>query len=172
MQQCPDVLELPGSVGPAFAGLLLAEHGFSVVKWSDQHDTLSGAGLDTAMLAWLHGSKRIEPRDPAELLLPLTWQRWHQQAPLVILDGMPPDQLACRGIAPDLLARERDIVWVSLEPLEPSPHQHSFAVETTIGLWIAFKALALVHHGETGQTTLNVAPLLARLGEPGRASRS
>lgn len=172
----PRVLELGNYVVPAYAGMLLAEQGYAVTKWVNGRDPILSLAAGADLWGWLNAGKTLDDRHPADLLGP--------GAPgvAVVLDNFRPETLAGWGIDPAALAAERSLVWVSMRSelpgrsfdliaqarswLEYTREQVPFWVgDTSGGLWLAFKALAMHAAGRPGHYTLGQASCMQKLVE-------
>ena len=167
------VLKLGSYIIPAYAGMVLAEQGHTVVKWVGQRpdpvQELAAGGDD--LWAWINHGKTVVARHASDVAgLPpghvdividniraATWQRW--------------------GIDPAVEAERLGVTWVSMRADEG---ERSFDViaqarawgdhlgllpaylgDTAGGLWMAFKALA----APRGHHVLYQATCLAKLVE-------
>jgi len=157
-------------IAPAYAGMILAEQGHRVIKWTLGEDPTLTLNGGAELWAWLNHGKTIEQRhaslvnalcrDEFDVVIDntraVTWERW--------------------GVDPARLALDLDVTWVSLRD---DFDQRSFDVvaqarawgnlgslpfyvgDTAAGLWLAFKALA----APVGHYVLGQATVLAKLVE-------
>lgn len=144
------ILELGSYIVPAYAGMLLAEQGHTVTKWTNDRDPILGLHRGAELWQWLNDRKSIEQRDLSELLLDFPDVD-------IVIDNIRPATLARFGIDPALLAQQHSVCWVSMRDelgdrsfdllaqcrswMEYSPWVPFYAGDTTGGLWLAFKAL-------------------------------
>ena len=164
-----NILELGSYVAPAYAGMILAEQGHTVTKWSTD-DPIHHLNRGPELWAWINEGKSVETRhaadvrdlEPGQVDIVLdnfraaTWERW--------------------GIDPADLASQIGVTWVSLRA---DDDQRSFDViaqarawgnmghlpfyigDTAAGLWLAFKALC----APQGHHVIRQAACLAKLVE-------
>lgn len=186
------ILELGNYVVPAYAGMILAEQGHEVVKWTNGRDPLLKLHRGDELWAWINQGKTLKPRDAQWLAHTLA--RWAERdavfdavlnvrrmTPDIIIDNFLPGTLARWGIDPAALAEQYGIVWVSMRGEDGA---RSFDVvaqarawgdfgewiecwigDTSGGLWVAFKALAMHARGKSGHFVLGQASCLAKLVE-------
>jgi hypothetical protein len=171
------ILELGNYVVPSYAGMILAEQGHAVVKWTDGRDPILSLNRGDELWRWINHGKRVEGRHPG--ILAADWdQVFGLEPPDVILDNFRPDTLARWGIDPGGIARRRAIRWVSMRSeagdrsfdiiaqarswLEYAPWVPFWAGDTIGGLWLAFKALA---DRTPGHFTLGQASCMQKLVE-------
>jgi crotonobetainyl-CoA:carnitine CoA-transferase CaiB-like acyl-CoA transferase len=175
------VLELGSYVAPAYAGMILAEQDCDVTKWvAAGPDPIQGLHRGDELWAWINHRKTIVRQHGATLADRSWWLAtgdgdWW---PDIIIDNVRPETLARWGVDPQEIAEERELVWVSLRSETPDLHDGRsfdaiaqarswmeygswlpfYAGDTTAGLWVAFKALAMLGadrfgHHEVGQAT-------------------
>lgn len=164
------ILELGSYIAPAYAGMILAEQGHQVTKWTTDdpiHDLRHGDEL----WEWISHGKHIE-RKHATTVVDLqpgqfdavidnfrasTWERWgvdlsREAARLGVV------WVSLRGEGDqrsfDVIAQAR--AWGDLCP--PVPF---YLGDTAAGLWLAFKALA----APVGHHVIRQATCLAKLVE-------
>lgn len=163
------VLELGSYVAPAYAGMVLAEQGHDVEKWTltdPVHELLHGAQL----WAWLNASKTLREVH-ASAVLALVPGEYD-----VIIDNVRASSWERWGVQPAELAAQLGVRWVSLRADDDG---RSFDViaqarawgdlgvlpfyigDTAAGLWLAFKALA----APAGHHVIRQAACLAKLVE-------
>lgn len=164
------ILELGSYVAPAYAGMILAEQGHDVEKWTTSdpiHDLLDAPEF----WAWINHGKTVRHGVHASAVADLqdgtfdvvidnylaaTWDRW--------------------GVDPVLVAAELDLVWVSLRgegdvrSFDAIAQARAWGDKVTVpfyigdtaaGLWLAFKALA----ARPGHHVVRQASCLAKLVE-------
>lgn len=168
-KQYLQVLELGSYVAPAYAGMILAEQGHNVEKWTT-NDPIHSLNHGTELWEWLTHKKTIKNLHASNIvnLEPGQYD--------VILDNTRLDTWYKRGVNPQHLARQLNVTWVSIQP---DIGARSFDIiaqarawgdkgtlpfyigDTTAGLWLAFKALA----APVGFHTIGHATCLAKLVE-------
>ena len=147
------VLELGNYVVPAYAGMILAEQGHQVTKWTNGKDPILGLNHGQALWQWINHRKTIENIHPQ--VLPDYWPEWR---PDIVLDNFLPETLAKWEVDPRELALAYRVRWVSMRSdtggrsfdiiaqarswMEYAPWVPFWAGDTIGGLWLAFKALA------------------------------
>lgn len=163
------VLELGSYLAPAYAGMLLAEQGHAVDKWTivdPIHDLIDGA----AMWEWVNTGKTLHERHARHVadvpagtvdvvidnVRAVTWSRW--------------------GVDPAAEAARLGVTWVSLRADDDERSFDAVAQarawgdkgslpfyigDTAAGLWLAFKALA----APPGHHVIRQAAVLAKLVE-------
>ena len=171
------VLELGSYIIPAYAGMVLAEQGCAVTKWTgerpDPIQTLDHGG--DALWDWINHGKTVYPRHadrvydlaPGDFDLVIdnirasTWARWH-------ID--PAEEAQRLGVTwvsmrADVGERSFDVIaqaraWGDSLGLIPA-----YLGDTAGGLWLAFKALAAdaTHPGR--HHVIHQAAALAKLVE-------
>lgn len=163
------ILELGSYIAPAYAGMILAEQGHQVTKWSKTdpiHDLINGDQL----WDWINAKKKIEDRHFEEVL---SLKRGDFD---IIIDNVRADTWQKLHVSPENLANKLDVVWVSLRA---DDDKRSFDIiaqarawgdfgtlpffigDTAAGLWLAFKALAT----GKGHHIIRHATCLAKLVE-------
>jgi crotonobetainyl-CoA:carnitine CoA-transferase CaiB-like acyl-CoA transferase len=168
------ILELGNYVVPAYAGMILAEQGHSVRKWTNGRDPILGLNKGAELWAWINQGKTIEDIHPQHLL-------GGQIRPDVIIDNFRPETLEKWGIDPVELAKRFGLVWVSMRSdvgdrsfdllaqarswMEYAPWVPFWAGDTIGGLWLAFKALAMYAASSPGHYTLAQASCMQKLVE-------
>jgi hypothetical protein len=174
-----NILELGQYVVPAYAGMILAEQGHSVEKWTHDGDPILSLNRGAELWAWLNAGKRIRPQSPG--LVRGEWgtvfgAKLHW--PAIVLDNFRPAALARWGIDPAAIASKYGIIWVSMRDemggrsfdliaqarswMEYGDWVPFWAGDTTGGLWLAFKALAV---REPGHYVLGQASCMQKLVE-------
>jgi hypothetical protein len=164
------VLELGSYVAPAYAGMVLAEQGHEVVKWTDGRDPILGLHRGPELWDWLNHGKTIEERHPRAVI--------DLDGPGAVIDNFRPATLARWGLDPARIAADRGFVWVSLRSeqgdrsfdliaqarswMEYAPWVPFWAGDTIAGLWLAFKALAA---REPGHYPIGQASCMQKLVE-------
>ena len=165
------ILELGRYIVAAYAGMLLAEQGHAVTKWTDTTgDPILGLTDGRAPWDWLNHGKILEARHPRDVA-----QVWNQYD--LILDNTRPARWAGWSVDPamspipwvamqaDIGERSFDIVaqaraWGGLAPYVPF-----YLGDTAAGLFLAFKGLACLQAQERGYHPLGHASCLAKLVE-------
>lgn len=171
------VLELGTYVAPAYAGMLLAEQGHQVLKWTspDTADPVLGLRHGGRLWAWLNHGKMLEQRHARHVVdLPAgdvdvivdnlraaTWARW----------GVDPAGEADRlgvpwvSLRDDFDGRSFDAVAQARAWGDHLGYLPIYIGDTTGGLWLAFKALHLAVAGLPGHHVLRQAACLTKLVE-------
>lgn len=174
----PRILELGSYVLPAYAGMVLREQGCEITKWThpeghpDPVQTLTrGADLWT----WLNEGKTLAPRPASDIrtLAPGDTD--------VVIDNIRASAWHSWGIDPTAEAHRLDVPWISMRDefdgrsfdavaqaralMEHTPYIPIYLGDTSGGLWLAFKALALLTAGAKGHHTLRQSSCLAKLVE-------
>ena len=168
------VLELGIFVVPAYAGMVLAEQGAIVEKWTNGRDPILGCRSGAELWAWINHGKTLVNRPVTSLL---------SDPPEVdiVIDNFRPSRLAGWGVDPALLAMRHGWVWVSMRSevgersfdliaqarstAEYGPHIPFWLGDTAGGLWMALKALAMYVAGKPGHYVLGQASVLQKLVE-------
>lgn len=168
------VLELGGYISVGFAGMVLAEQGHTVTKWTlKERDPIFTCDRAEEIWTWLHGGKVIvaQHAKSAAGLRPgqfdavidniraATWESWGvDRSQVARRCGMPwvalEDELGHRSF--DAIAQARS--W-----MEYGPYLPIWAGDTTAGLWMAFKALSARGYGRLYR--LGQASLMQKLVE-------
>ena len=169
------VLELGSYVVPAYAGMLLAEQGHRVVKWTNpaRPDPVLGLRHGEQLWAWLNAGKTLidrHARDVAEL---------PAGTADAVIDNIRAEAWTAWGVDPAEQARRLGVPWVSMrddfdgrsfdaiaQARAWGDHlgwQPAYLGDTTGGLWLAFKLLA--HRHRPGHHVLRQAGCLAKLVE-------
>lgn len=170
------VLELGNYIVPAYAGMILAEQGHTVRKWTIGTDPILGLYHGAELWAWINAGKVVEPVDLRTADLPLALAQAD-----VVIDNLRASTLERWGLDPDRLARAAGIPWVSMRAdvgersfdvvsqarswREYVPWLPFYVGDTTGGLWLAFKALSAVTQGQVGHHALYQASLMQKLIE-------
>lgn len=165
------ILELGNYVIPAYAGMILAEQGHAVEKWTNGKDPILSLHRGGELWAWINHGKTLADRHPRGIAA--AWGDWD-----IVLDNFRPSTLAVWGIDPSAIAAERKCVWVSMRSevgersfdliaqarswMEYCPWVPFWAGDTIGGLWLAFKALSV---REPGHYTLGQASCMQKLVE-------
>lgn len=171
------VLELGSYIIPAYAGMILAEQGHQVVKWTSERPdpvvTLDHGGLD--LWAWINHGKTVRTEHATHVMdIPegtfdivvdniraSTWLRW----------GVDPDAQAQRmgttwvSMRADVGERSFDVIaqaraWGDSLGLIPA-----YLGDTAGGLWLAFKALSAHAMNPGRHHVIYQAATLAKLVE-------
>jgi crotonobetainyl-CoA:carnitine CoA-transferase CaiB-like acyl-CoA transferase len=173
------VLELGNYVVPAYAGMILAEQGAKVYKWTKPGtDPILTCHHGDRLWAWINEGKYITDIHPEQVASVA-------RAYDIIIDNFRPQTLDRWSINPQRIAEENRVVWVSMRSDVPSSHSgRSFDIiaqarstmefapwapywigDTAGGLWLAFKALAMHTAGRIGHHTIEQAGTLQKLVE-------
>ncbi|KPI15296.1 hypothetical protein OK074_0004 [Actinobacteria bacterium OK074] len=172
------VLELGSYVLPAYAGMILAEQGCDVRKWTDPQqrpDPIQQLLRGEELWDWINQGKKLEPCHAREaaLLAP-------GEVDLVV-DNMRAEAWQRWGVDPAVEAERLGVPWVSMRDefdgrsfdavaqaralMEHVPYIPFYLGDTSGGLWLAFKGLALLARGTTGHHVLRQSSCLAKLVE-------
>lgn len=164
------VLELGSYVAPAYAGMILAEQGHGVTKWTTT-DPIHELRHGDQLWDWINHGKTLIARHASEVtqLQPgmfdaiidnaraATWERWGVD-PAVEADRLGATWVSLRadddGRSFDVIAQAR--AWGDIAPIVPF-----YLGDTAAGLWLAFKALA----ASTGHHVIRQGAALAKLVE-------
>lgn len=165
------VLELGNYVVPAYAGMILAEQGHTVEKWTNGKDPILGLHRGTELWDWINHGKTLRDHHPSRLQS--EWEGWD-----IVLDNLRPATLAAWGIDPAAIAKRTGCIWVSMRSevgdrsfdimaqarsvMEFCPWIPFWIGDTSGGLWLAFKALAV---SEPGHYVLGQSSCLQKLVE-------
>lgn len=163
------ILELGQYIAPAYAGMILAEQGHTVEKWS-LTDPIHELNRGNELWQWITHNKTIHARH-AQTLIDVQPNEFD-----IIIDNVRAETWAKWGINPETEAQRLNVTWVSLRA---DDNQRSFDViaqarawgnygnlpfyigDTAAGLWLAFKALA----APKGHHIIYQATVLAKLVE-------
>lgn len=166
-----NVLELGSYVAPAYAGMILAEQGHSVTKWTLGNDPVQGLNNGDKLWDWINHGKHLAPIH-SKAVKHLTFDEYD-----IIIDNHRAEAWERWGVDPAIVAKELGVVWVSLRADDDG---RSFDVvaqarawgdmgvlpfylgDTAAGLWLAFKALAAK---DVGHYVIRQAAVLAKLVE-------
>ncbi|MBY0562449.1 CoA transferase [Hyphomicrobium sp.] len=174
------ILELGGYIAPAYCGMLLAEQGHTVTKWTNGRDPIHALVKGDELWAWINHGKELQDKDFRDVEHVLQRRQFD-----VVVDNIRPSTLARAGIDPAALARDYNIRWVSLRGETAGKNEPeaeiSFDVkaqaratmhlagwipfyigDTSAGLWLAFKAVA---ERKAGHFVVGHAACLAKLVE-------
>ena len=164
------VLELGSYVAPAYAGMILAEQGHGVTKWTTT-DPIHELRHGDQLWDWINHGKTLIGRHASEVtqLQPgmfdaiidnaraATWERWGVD-PAVEADRLGATWVSLRadddGRSFDVIAQAR--AWGDIAPIVPF-----YLGDTAAGLWLAFKALA----APKGHHIIRQAACMAKLVE-------
>lgn len=171
------VLELGNYIVPAFAGMILAEQGHEVTKWTNGRDPILGLRRGDELWDWINYGKQIEKCHPTEIHALVH----SHQSPDIIIDNFRPSTLEKWHIDPAFIAERHRIVWVSARSevgeisfdliaqcrswMEYTPWVPFYVGDTVTGLWLAFKALAALTAGKPGHYSIGHASCLQKLVE-------
>src|SRR6202042_2619209 len=98
------ILELGNYVVVGYAGMILAEQGHAVVKWTNDRDPILSLNRGDELWRWINHGKRLEGRHPG--ILAADWdQVFWLEPPDIVLDNLRPETLARWGIDPGEIAR-------------------------------------------------------------------
>jgi hypothetical protein len=165
------ILETGSYVVPAFAGLLLAEQGHQVTKWtSGGPDPIEGLYRGPELWAWINHGKQLVERHASQI-----WDGlWRYDA---VIDNIRADTWTRWGVDPAQLADEAGVRWVSMRDDfdgrsfdaiaqarawgDHLGYLPAYLGDTTGGLWLAYKLLA----APPGHHVLRQAACLAKLVE-------
>lgn len=166
------VIELGSYIVPAYAGMILAEQGLQVTKWTappPSRDPILGLIQGDELWKWInHGKRLIElpathvtRLTRADIIIDnirsATWEKW----------GVDPaeqaDRLGCTWVSmrDDFDGRSFDVVAQARAWMNHSPYIPFYIGDTTSGLWVAFKALV----SQPGHHVLRQAACLSKLVE-------
>jgi hypothetical protein len=170
------VLELGNYVSVAYAGMILAEQGASVTKWHNGRDPILGLHRGQEMWAWINEGKRLL-ETPIETIEDLHYRSY----PHIVIDNFRASTLEGWGINPASLAQKMGCVWVSMRSeygdvsfdllaqcrswMEYAEWVPFYVGDTTGGLWMAFKALAMHAQKQPGHYILGQATCMQKLVE-------
>ncbi len=149
------VLELGNYIIPAYAGMVLAEQGHEVVKFTNGRDPILGLQRGPELWAWINHGKVLRDDHPRTVLDGPAFD--------IILDNFRPTTLKAWGITPVELCQRFGYRWISMRPevgdrsfdvlaqaqawMEFCPYIPFYIGDTAPGLWMAFKALASTEPG-------------------------
>jgi hypothetical protein len=172
------VLELGSYVLPAYAGMVLAEQGAKVVKWTHPDgalDPVQQLRCGDQLWEWLNEGKTLTARHNRDVatLRPGTFD--------AVIDNVRAGAWTRWGIDVAALADRLALPWVSMRDefddrsfdaiaqarslMEHMPYAPVYLGDTSGGLWLAFKLLACVNAKMTGHHVLRQASCLAKLVE-------
>jgi hypothetical protein len=170
----PRVLELGNFVVPAYAGMILAEQGAIVEKWTNGKDPILSCRSGAELWTWINHGKTLVNRPVASL-------PGDPPSVDIVIDNFRPSTLAGWGVDPVSLSQRHGWVWVSMRSevgersfdliaqarsiREYGPHVPFWLGDTAGGLWMAFKALAMHVSGKPGHYVLGQASVLQKLVE-------
>lgn len=163
------VLELGSYVAPAYAGMVLAEQGHDVTKWTladPIHDLKRGDEL----WEWINHGKTLHAvhAQTVRRLAPGQFD--------IVIDNVRAETWERWGVDPAEEAERLGVTWVSLRADDDGRsfdviaqarawgdigHLPFYIGDTAAGLWLAFKALA----AEPGHHVIRQAACLAKLVE-------
>lgn len=170
-------LELGSYVSVAYAGMVLAEQGHEVIKWTaERPDPILGLHRGAELWDWINHGKKLATRHASQVV--------HLTSPMivpklfdVVLDNIRASTWESWGVDPAVEAKRLDVTWVSLRDDFDGRSFDAYAQarawgdhvgyiptyigDTTAGLWMAFKALA----APSGHHVLRQAACLAKLVE-------
>lgn len=170
------VLELGNYIAPAYCGMILQEQGAEVTKWVGiSPDPVLSLKNGPEFWTWLNDKKEICRRHAIEVenLIDGEYQ--------IVIDNFRPSFWAKHLIDCAELAGRLGVVWVSLRSevgevsfdilaqarswMEYTPWVNFYAGDTSAGLWLAFKALAMFAQGKPGHYPIGHASCLQKLVE-------
>lgn len=174
------VLEIGTYVSVAYAGMILAEQGATVTKWTANHpDPVQELERGEELWAWLNAEKTLKVKhatgvanlgldriDPGfDLIIDNvraeTWQRW----------GINPARESSRLMIPWVSLRDDfdgqgfDAIAQARAWGDHLGYLPAYLGDTAGGLWLAFKSLSLVATGTDGHHIIRQAAVLAKLVE-------
>lgn len=173
------VLELGNYVVPAYAGMILAEQGHDVIKWTKPDaDPILECHRGEELWDWLNEGKDVAHIHPSSVI----------DAAFefdVVIDNFRPATLEKWEIDPAAIARDARVSWVSMRSDCPELHDsRSFDIvaqarstmefadwipfwlgDTAGGLLVAFKALSMAVQGDFSHATIEQAGTLQKLVE-------
>lgn len=165
------VLELGSYLAPAYAGMILAEQGHEVHKWTHGVDPVLELEHGERLWSWLNAPKHVVQELHATAVLAL-----ERGTVDIVVDNVRASSWERWGMSPAEQAVRLGCTWVSLRADDDG---RSFDViaqarawgehgvlpfylgDTAAGLWLAFKALAAPH----GHHVIRQAAALAKLVE-------
>jgi hypothetical protein len=165
------VLECGTYIVPAYAGMLLAEQGHQVTKWTaSRPDPIEGLHRGAELWAWINHGKELHERHARHIASAL----WEFDA---VIDNIRADTWARWHVNPAQLAEEAGVRWVSMRDDfdgrsfdaiaqarawgDHLGYLPAYLGDTTGGLWLAYKLLA----APPGHHVLRQAACLAKLVE-------
>ncbi|MFJ5532437.1 CoA transferase [Streptomyces sp. NPDC093261] len=167
------VLEIGTYVVPAFAGMVLAEQGHEVTKWTSPGgpDPIEGLEHGPELWKWINEGKALACRH-ATAVAEIQRGRFH-----IVLDNIRAATWKHWGIDPAEEAERLGVVWVSMRDDfdgrsfdavaqarawgDHIGYVPAYLGDTAGGLWLAFKALA----SSPGHHVVHQAAALAKLVE-------
>jgi hypothetical protein len=172
------VLELGSYILPAYAGMILAEQGFEVTKWTNptgDPDPVEGLRRGDELWAWINQGKTLVKQHAREVA----------QLPVgsvdLVIDNIRNAAWEKWQVDPAAEAKRLDVPWVSVRDefdgrsfdavaqaralMEHGTYQPYYIGDTAGGLWLAYKAVVLAHQGTVGHHILRQASCLAKLVE-------
>ncbi|WP_434444110.1 CoA transferase [Lentzea sp. E54] len=172
------VLELGSYILPAYAGMVLAEQGFEVTKWTNPAgdcDPIQGLHRGDELWAWINEGKTLRRRHVREVT----------QLPAgsvdLVIDNIRSAAWEKWGLDPAAEAERLGVPWVSMRDefdgrsfdavaqaralMEHGDYQPYYIGDTSGGLWLAYKAVVLAHQGSAGHHILRQSSCLAKLIE-------
>ncbi|MFD4371019.1 CoA transferase [Streptomyces sp. NPDC058486] len=174
------VLELGSYVLPAYAGMVLAEQGCRVTKWvhpEGRPDPVQSLKRGDELWTWINEGKTLVPRHAREITaLP-------PGETDVVIDNFRAEAWHRWGVFPQEQADRLGVPWVSMRDefdgrsfdavaqaralMEHGPYLPIYLGDTAGGLWLAFKALALLSSRSRsgGHHVLRQSSCLAKLVE-------
>lgn len=172
------VLELGSYILPAYAGMILAEQGHEVTKWinpAGNCDPIKGLRRGDELWAWINHGKTLYQRhvrevvqlQPGDIDLVIdniraaTWERWEVD-PVSEAERLSVPWVSMRD---EFDGRSFDAVAQARALMEHGSYQPYYIGDTAGGLWLAFKAMVLVHQGAVGHHVLRQSSCLAKLVE-------
>ncbi|WP_129783986.1 CoA transferase [Promicromonospora panici] len=172
------VLELGSYVLPAYAGMVLAEQGALVTKWTHPEgrpDPVQSLRRGDELWAWINHAKHLEPRHAREAaaLAPGSFD--------IVIDNVRAEAWKRWNVDPAFEADRLGVAWVSMRDefdgrsfdavtqaralMEHVPYLPIYIGDTSGGLWMAFKALAMTATSTVGHRVLRQSSCLAKLVE-------
>lgn len=164
------ILELGAYIVPAYAGMLLAEQGHEVEKWTLGQDPIQRLRRGDELWAFFNAGKTVVERHVADV-------EPHLARFDAVVDNLRADALVRWGIDPARLAEKHGITWTSLRSevdgrsfdiiaqarswMEYTPHVPFYVGDTVGGLFLAFKTAA----AQPGHHVIGHASCLQKLVE-------
>ena len=155
--------------------MILAEQGAHVEKWWTGDDPILGLERGDELWKWINHDKVLY-QERASHVLSVAAGEYD-----VVIDNFRPDVWRRWQLDPDAIAREKELVWVSMQPdlpgrsfdivaqarswMEFAPYVPFYLGDTSGGLWLAFKALAMLQSKAWGHHVLHQAACCQKLVE-------
>ncbi len=172
------VLELGSYILPAYAGMVLAEQGYEVTKWTNpagDTDPVQGLHRGGELWEWINFRKSLQQRHVRDVTA------LHAGDVDLVVDNIRSAAWDRWDIDPALEAKRLGVPWVSMRDefdgrsfdavaqaralMEHGDYQPYYIGDTSGGLWLAYKAIVLVQQGAVGHHILRQSSCLAKLVE-------